>query len=160
MKVRQMTADDYEEVVRIYEQGIKTENATFRTEALPYEEWTGHHHEHSRLVAIEGEQLLGWVALSPFSSIPAYAGVAEISLYIAEEARGKGVGTRLMEDVIKASEAAGIWTLQSQVFPENHASLRLHERFNFREVGRRERIGRLGGRWRDTVLLERRSPYL
>lgn len=160
MKVRQMTADDYEEVVRIYEQGIKTENATFRTEALPYEEWTGHHHEHSRLVAIEGEQLLGWVALSPFSSIPAYAGVAEISLYIAEEARGKGVGTRLMEDVIKASEAAGIWTLQSQVFPENQASLRLHERFNFREVGRRERIGRLGGRWRDTVLLERRSPYL
>lgn len=160
MEIRQMTADDYEEVVRIYEQGIKTENATFRTEALPYEEWTGHHHEHGRLVAIEGEQLLGWVALSPFSSIPAYAGVAEISLYIAEEARGKGVGTRLMEDVIKASEAAGIWTLQSQVFPENHASLRLHERFNFREVGRRERIGRLGGRWRDTVLLERRSPYL
>jgi len=160
MKVRQMTADDYEEVVRIYEQGIKTENATFRTEALPYEEWTGHHHEHSRLVAIEGKQLLGWVALSPFSSIPAYAGVAEISLYIAEEARGKGVGTRLMEDVIATSEAAGIWTLQSQVFPENHASLRLHERFNFREVGRRERIGRLGGRWRDTVLLERRSPYL
>ncbi|WP_290783056.1 MULTISPECIES: GNAT family N-acetyltransferase [unclassified Exiguobacterium] len=160
MKVRQMTADDYEEVVRIYEQGIKTENATFRTEALPYEEWTGHHHEHSRLVAIEGKQLLGWVALSPFSSIPAYAGVAEISLYIAEEARGKGVGTRLMEDVIATSEAAGIWTLQSQVFPENHASLRLHERFNFREVGRRERIGRLGGRWRDTVLLERRSTYL
>ena len=160
MKVRQMTADDYEEVVRIYEQGIKTENATFRTEALSYEEWTGHHHEHSRLVAIEGEQLLGWVALSPFSSIPAYAGVAEISLYIAEEARGKGVGTRLMEDVIATSETAGIWTLQSQVFPENHASLRLHERFNFREVGRRERIGRLGGRWRDTVLLERRSTYL
>lgn len=160
MEVRQMTADDYEEVVRIYEQGIKTENATFRTEALPYEEWTGHHHEHSRLVANEGEQLLGWVALSPFSSIPAYAGVAEISLYIAKEARGKGVGTRLMEDVIKASEAAGIWTLQSQVFPENQASLRLHERFNFREVGRRERIGRLGGRWRDTVLLERRSTYL
>ncbi len=160
MKVRQMTADDYEEVVRIYEQGIKTENATFRTEALSYEEWTRHHHEHSRLVAIEGEQLLGWVALSPFSSIPAYAGVAEISLYIAEEVRGKGVGTRLMEDVIATSEAAGIWTLQSQVFPENHASLRLHERFNFREVGRRERIGRLGGRWRDTVLLERRSTYL
>jgi len=160
MEVRQMTADDYEKVVRIYEQGIKTENATFRTEALPYEEWTHHHHEHSRLVAIEGEQLLGWVALSPFSSIPAYDGVAEISLYIAEEARGKGVGTRLMEDVIESSEVAGIWTLQSQVFPENKASLRLHERFGFREVGRRERIGRLGGRWRDTVLLERRSTYL
>lgn len=160
MKVRQMIADDYEEVVRIYEQGIKTENATFRTEALPYEEWTEHHHAHSRLVAMEDEQLLGWVALSPFSSIPAYAGVAEISLYIAEEARGKGVGTRLMDDVIQASEAAGIWTLQSQVFPENQASLRLHERFDFREVGRRERIGRLGGRWRDTVLLERRSTYL
>lgn len=160
MEIRQMTAEDYPEVVRIYEQGIKTENATFRTEALPYEEWTKHHHAHSRLVAMEDEQLLGWVALSPFSSIPAYAGVAEISLYIAEEARGKGVGTRLMEDVIQASEAAGIWTLQSQVFPENQASLRLHERFNFREVGRRERIGRLGGRWRDTVLLERRSTYL
>jgi len=96
----------------------------------------------------------------PFASIPAYACVAEISLYIAEEARGKGVGTRLMDDVIQASEAAGIWTLQSQVFPENQASLRLHERFDFREVGRRERIGRLGGRWRDTVLLERRSTYL
>lgn len=160
MHIRLMKESDYPEVVRIYEQGIKTENATFRTEALPYEEWTEHHHERSRLVAVDNEQLLGWVALSPFSSIPAYAGVAEISLYIAEEARGKGVGTRLMEDVIKASEAAGIWTLQSQVFPENQASLRLHERFDFREVGRRERIGRLGGRWRDTVLLERRSTYL
>ena len=160
MYIRLMKESDYPKVVCIYEQGIKTENATFRTEALPYEEWTLHHHEHSRLVAIEDEQLLGWVALSPFSSIPAYAGVAEISLYIAEEARGKGVGTRLMEDVITASEAAGIWTLQSQVFPENQASLRLHERFGFREVGRRERIGRLGGRWRDTVLLERRSTQI
>ena len=112
---------------------------------------------HSRIVAEEDGKVLGWVAISPFSSIPAYQGVAEVSLYIDEDARGKGIGTALMHAVIEASEAAGIWTLHSQIFPENTASLKLHQRFGFREVGRRERIGQLAGVWRDTILLERRS---
>lgn len=157
MNVRAMTATDYPEVGRIYQQGIETQNATFRTEVPPFDYWDAHHHKHSRLVMEEDGKLLGWVAISPFSSIPAYRGVAEVSLYIDEKVRGKGVGTALMQAVIEASEAAGIWTLHSQIFPENTASLKLHQRFGFREVGRRERIGQLAGVWRDTILLERRS---
>ncbi|WP_214851023.1 GNAT family N-acetyltransferase [Exiguobacterium sp. s193] len=157
MKLRAMTAADYPEVGRIYQQGIETQNATFRTEVPPFDYWNTHHHVHSRIVAEEAGRLLGWVAISPFSSIPAYAGVAEVSLYIDEDVRGKGVGTALMQALITSSEAAGIWTLHSQIFPENTASLKLHKRFDFREVGRRERIGHLAGVWRDTVLLERRS---
>ncbi|MCT4780607.1 MULTISPECIES: GNAT family N-acetyltransferase [Exiguobacterium] len=157
MNVRAMTAADYPEVGRIYKQGIKTQNATFRTEVPSFDYWDAHHHIHSRLVAEEDGKMLGWVAISPFSSIPAYQGVAEVSLYIDEDARGKGVGTALMHAVIEASEAAGIWTLHSQIFPENTVSLKLHHRFGFREVGRRERIGQLAGVWRDTILLERRS---
>ena len=129
----------------------------FEQKYLPFDYWDAHHHTHSRLVAEEDGKVLGWVAISPFSSIPAYQGVAEVSLYIDEDARGKGIGTALMHAVIEASEAAGIWTLHSQIFPENTASLKLHQRFGFREVGRRERIGQLAGVWRDTVLLERRS---
>ncbi|AFS69322.1 GNAT family N-acetyltransferase [Exiguobacterium antarcticum] len=157
MNVRAMTAADYPEVGRIYKQGIKTQNATFRTEVPSFDYWDAHHHIHSRLVAEEDGKMLGWVAISPFSSISAYQGVAEVSLYIDEDARGKGVGTALMHAVIEASEAAGIWTLHSQIFPENTVSLKLHHRFGFREVGRRERIGQLAGVWRDTILLERRS---
>ncbi|MCK2158195.1 MULTISPECIES: GNAT family N-acetyltransferase [Exiguobacterium] len=157
MKIRAMTAADYPEVGRIYKQGIQTQNATFRTEVPPFDYWDAHHHIHSRIVAEEDGKVLGWVAISPFSSIPAYQGVAEVSLYIDEDARGKGIGTALMHAVIEASEAAGIWTLHSQIFPENTASLKLHQRFGFREVGRRERIGQLAGVWRDTILLERRS---
>ncbi len=157
MNIRAMTATDYPEVGRIYKQGIQTQNATFRTEVPPFDYWDAHHHMHSRLVAEEDGKVLGWVAISPFSSIPAYQGVAEVSLYIDEDARGKGIGTALMHAVIEASEAAGIWTLHSQIFPENTASLKLHQRFGFREVGRRERIGQLAGVWRDTILLERRS---
>lgn len=157
MKIRAMTVADYPEVSRVYKQGIKTQNATFRTEVPAFDYWDAHHHTHSRLVAEEDGKVLGWVAISPFSSIPAYQGVAEVSLYIEEDARGKGIGTALMHAVIEASEAAGIWTLHSQIFPENTASLKLHQRFGFREVGRRERIGQLAGVWRDTILLERRS---
>jgi len=157
MNIRAMTATDYPEVGRIYKQGIKTQNATFRTEVPSFDYWNAHHHLHSRLVAEEDGKVLGWVAISPFSSIPAYLGVAEVSLYIDEDARGKGIGTALMQALIEASEAAGIWTLHSQIFPENTASLKLHQRFGFREVGRRERIGQLAGVWRDTILLERRS---
>lgn len=157
MNLRAMTTADYPEVSRIYQQGIETQNATFRTEVPAFDYWDTHHHTHSRLVAEEDGKVLGWVAISPFSSIPAYQGVAEVSLYIDEDARGKGIGTALMHAVIEASEAAGIWTLHSQIFPENTASLKLHQRFGFREVGRRERIGQLAGVWRDTVLLERRS---
>ena len=105
----------------------------------------------------EGAEVVGWAALAPVSGRCTYAGVAEVSVYVAERARGRGVGRALLEALIESSEAAGIWTVQAGIFPENIPSLRLHERCGFRVVGTRERIGRLHGRWRDVVLLERRS---
>jgi len=144
-------------VLEIYRQGIATGNATFETETPSWEKWTAAHLPHSRIVARNGASVLGWAALSPVSSRCVYAGVAEVSIYIAEEARGLGVGRALLEELIRQSENNGLWTLQAGIFPENEASIRLHKSCGFREVGRRERIGKLGDRWRDTVLLERRS---
>jgi len=144
-------------VLEIYRQGIASGNATFETETPSWEKWTAAHLPHSRIVARNGASVLGWAALSPVSSRCVYAGVAEVSIYIAEEARGLGVGRALLEELIRQSENNGLWTLQAGIFPENEASIRLHKSCGFREVGRRERIGKLGDRWRDTVLLERRS---
>jgi len=144
-------------VLEIYRQGIATGNATFETETPSWEKWTAEHLPHSRIVARNGACVLGWAALSPVSGRCVYAGVAEVSIYIAEEARGLGVGRALLEELIRQSENNGLWTLQAGIFPENEASIRLHKSCGFREVGRRERIGKLGDRWRDTVLLERRS---
>ena len=144
-------------VLEIYRQGIATGNATFESETPSWEKWTAAHLPHSRIIARNGASVLGWAALSPVSSRCVYAGVAEVSIYIAEEARGLGVGRALLEELIRQSENNGLWTLQAGIFPENEASIRLHKSCGFREVGRRERIGKLGDRWRDTVLLERRS---
>ena len=141
----------------IYEEGIATGQATFETEAPSWEQWDSAHLPSGRLVARDGELVLGWGALSPVSRRLCYAGVAEASVYVSGSARGRGVGRALLEHLIAASEAQGIWTLQGATFPENIASLRLQARCGFRVVGRRERIARMSRVWRDTVLTERRS---
>ena len=152
-----MRATDWEQVRSIYLEGIATGFATFETDAPTWEKWDAGHLPKMRLVAREGDVILGWAALSPVSDRCVYGGVAEVSVYVGESGRGRGVGRALLEALIEASERNGIWTLQAGVFPENEASVRLHLRCGFREVGRRERIGRLHGAWRDTLLLERRS---
>jgi phosphinothricin acetyltransferase len=153
-----MTAADAAVVIRIYAEGIAAGNATFQTEPPTWAEWDAGHLASPRLVAREpGGQVLGWCALSPVSRRAVYAGVVEESVYIAADARGRGVGRALLEAMVRESEAAGVWTLQAGVFPENAASLALHEACGFRIVGERQRIGRHHGVWRDVVLMERRS---
>jgi L-amino acid N-acyltransferase YncA len=156
LHVSKMLPEHWPAVERIYLEGIATGNATFETESPGWESWDAKHHRHSRLVAFEGEDLLGWAALSPVSTRSVYAGVAEVSIYIAGPARGKGVGRELLRALIEHSEQNGIWTLQAGIFPENRASIALHQAQGFREIGRREKIGQLKGVWRDVVLLERR----
>jgi phosphinothricin acetyltransferase len=152
-----MRPEDWDAVRAIYVEGIATRNATFEQSAPDWQTWDQGHLPCCRLVARIESEVLGWTALSPVSSRRVYAGVAEFSLYVAEHARGRGVGAALLKALIEASEQEGIWTLQSGVFPENTASLELCRRFGFRVVGTRERIGSMDGRWRDVVLLERRS---
>lgn len=156
--VADMTADDWEQVRSIYLEGIATGHATFETTAPTWEQWDAGHLRKARLVARgEAGDILGWAALSRVSDRCVYGGVAEVSVYVGERGRGRGVGRALLEALIAASEQHEIWTLQAGVFPENAASIKLHLACGFREVGRRERIGKLNGIWRDTLLLERRS---
>jgi L-amino acid N-acyltransferase YncA len=157
MDFRPMQADDWPQVAEIYRQGIATRNATFETTVPDWQSWDASHLNQPRLVAKEGTAVLGWAALSSVSSRCVYGGVAEVSVYVAEAARGQKVGLRLLELLVQDSESAGIWTLQAGIFPENTASIKLHERCGFRVVGTRERLGQLGGVWRDVVVLERRS---
>lgn len=152
--------EDWPAVEAIYREGIATGMATFETETPPWEKWDAAHRPDCRLVARDGDRVLGWAALSPVSERCVYAGVAESSIYIAAAARGQGIGKRLLSALISASEAAGIWTLQTGIFPENAASLALHRACGFRIVGTRERIGQLHGVWKDVVFLERRSPVV
>lgn len=155
-----MRAADWPVVRAIYLEGIATGEATFETEAPSWEEWDAAHLSFARLLARAGDNVSGWAALSPVSRRKAYAGVAEVSVYVAAQSRGQGVGTALLERLIEESEQNGIWTLQASVFPENAATLALHKRCDFREIGRRERISKVNGRWRDTILLERRSTIV
>jgi phosphinothricin acetyltransferase len=156
-----MLPEHWEALRRIHVEGIATGEATFETEPAPsWEHWSSGHLEHSRLVAVDGDLLVGWAALSGVSDRCVYGGVAEISIYIAAEARGQGIGSRLMRALIEESERHGIWTLQAGIFAENAHSVALHERHGFRLVGRRERLGKLRGRWRDVLLLERRSSVV
>jgi phosphinothricin acetyltransferase len=149
--------DDWPTVRAIYLDGIASGLATFETDAPPWEQWDGTHHPFARLAARDGGPLVGWAALAPISRRACYAGVAEVSVYVAAEHRGRGVGTALLRAVIAESETNGVWTLQGATFSDNAASLRLQAACGFRVVGRRERIGQLHGVWRDTVLMERRS---
>ena len=159
--VRAMVVDDWLEVAGIYEAGIATGNATFETTAPTWETWDSSHLPDHRLVAeSEAGAIAGWASLSGVSDRCVYAGVAENSVYVHPGWRGRGVGHLLLEALIVGAEAAGIWTIQTGIFPENAASLALHQSHGFRIVGRRQRIGRLHGRWRDTYFLERRSDIV
>ena len=155
--IEAMMREYWPDVLRIYLEGIATGNATFETEAPSWEKWDGGHLAKCRLIAKQGSTVLGWAALSAVSSRCVYGGVAEVSVYVAESARGKGVGRALLSALTNSSEDGGLWTLQAGIFPENTASIALHKSLGFREVGRRERIGKMGDIWRDVVLLERRS---
>jgi L-amino acid N-acyltransferase YncA len=155
-----MKESDWEQVRSIYLEGIASGDATFETDAPPWEKWDASHLSSCRLVARSGANVMGWAALSSVSSRCVYGGVAEVSVYIGQRYRGMGLGRALLTTLIAESEKNGLWTLQAGVFPENKASIDLHKRCGFREVGRRERIGKMDGRWRDTVLLERRSTIV
>jgi L-amino acid N-acyltransferase YncA len=154
--IEEMRAGDWPEVHAIYLEGIATGNATFETSAPSWEDWDGNHLSSCRLVA-RGSSVLGWAALSAVSRRRVYRGVAEVSVYVAQGARGRAIGRALLEALIQCSERHGIWTLQAGILVENIASIELHSRCGFRAVGRRERIGKLADKWRDVVLMERRS---
>jgi len=155
--IEPMRREDWPSVEGIYCAGIATGNATFETEPPGWEQWDARHLPFARLVARHAGIVAGWAALSAVSTRKVYVGVAEVSVYVAETARGKGLGKVLLQALIESSEQHSIWMLQAGIFPENAASIRLHEACGFRIVGRRERIAQLHGRWRDTVLMERRS---
>jgi phosphinothricin acetyltransferase len=155
-----LTAAHWEAVRAVYLEGIATGNATFQQTAPEWSEWNKGHLQACRSVAANGDQILGWAALTAISSRCVYAGVAEVSVYVAQVARGTGVGTKLLAHLVTEAECAGIWTLQAGIFPENTSSLALHAKAGFRIVGTRERLGEMNGRWRDVVLLERRSSVV
>jgi L-amino acid N-acyltransferase YncA len=160
LAIAALAAGDWDDVARIYADGIASGDATFETEVPGWTDWDRAHLAGHRLVASADGRRVGWAALAPVSGRCVYGGVAEVSVYVAADARGRGVGTALLAALVASSEAGGLWTLQAGVFPENEASVRLHERAGFRLVGRRERLGRLGGEWRDVLLFERRSPVV
>lgn len=156
--IDRMNETDWPQVSDIYLAGIKTEIATFQNDVPTWEEWNRGHSTDCRFVARSGEKILGWVALSPVSSRCVYAGVAEVSIYIEEEHKGMGIGTILLNNLIKYSEEAGYWTLQSGIIKENLSSRILHKKCGFREIGYRERLGKMNnGKWHDVILMERRS---
>lgn len=157
MEIKPLLPEHWPQVKAIYESGIATGNATFETTAPEWEKWNTGHIQSCRFVAVEGATVLGWAALTAVSSRCVYAGVAEVSVYIGGEHRGKGLGHALLQALIGASEENDFWTLTAGIFPENQASMRLHEKHGFRLVGYRERIGKMEGRWRNTIMLERRS---
>lgn len=152
-----MAPADWPQVQAIYQEGIATGHATFEQSAPDWDMWDHKHLPVCRLVARRDGNVLGWAALTPYSARAVYAGVAEESIYVADAVRGQGIGHLLLDALVNASEAAGFWTLQAGIFPENQSSIRLHERCGFRIVGRRQAIGKMNGVWRDVLLLERRS---
>ncbi len=154
---RPMTADDWTSVAEIYKQGIETGNATFQQDIPTLEEWDNGHIKSCRIVATTTGEIAGWAALSAVSSRCVYVGVAEVSVYISDKFRGQKVGTKLLERLIEESEKNNFWMLQAGIFPDNKASLKMHENLGFRTVGYREKVGKMNHVWRDTILLERRS---
>jgi phosphinothricin acetyltransferase len=158
VRITPMTEEHGPEVLAIYQVGLDTGNASFELRAPDWARWDEGHLAAHRFVAVDADQVLGWVAVSPVSSRAVYAGVVELSVYVDPAARGRGVGSALLAALIESADAAGIWTIQTGIFPENTASLALHVRAGFRVVGTRERIGQHHGRWRDVTFFERRSP--
>jgi len=157
ISIRPLLPADWPAIRDIFAQGIATGQATFETEPPVWEDWDNSHRADCRLIAELNGIVAGWAALTPVSGRCVYAGVAEVSIYVAEAFRGRGVGRALLSALVEESEQAGIWTLQAGIFPENRASIALHEHCGFRLVGTRERLGQMEERWRDVVLLERRS---
>jgi phosphinothricin acetyltransferase len=157
ISMEEMQPEHWQEVRAIYEDGIKTGNATFELSAPEWKAWDEAHLQYCRFIAVEGDKILGWSALSPVSGRCVYAGVAEVSVYVSTNARGKGLGKMLLEKLIEGSEANNLWTLQASIFPENVSSIKIHQHCGFRVIGKRERIGKINSIWRDTLLLERRS---
>ena len=154
MLVRPLHPDDYPAVAAVFAEGIATGQATFETDVPGWDEWdAGHLAEHRFVAELDGE-VVGWIAVVPYSRRAVYRGVGEESVYVAERARGRGIGRALLETVIESARDGGLWTLQAGIFTDNGASLALHRALGFREVGVRERIGQLDGVWRDVVLLE------
>ncbi|WP_069658577.1 GNAT family N-acetyltransferase [Arcticibacter eurypsychrophilus] len=160
MIIRELVVQDWPQVREIYMQGILTGNATFQKIAPTWEEWDSSHLSTCRLVALKDNTITGWAALSPVSSRCVYGGVAEVSIYVSSAFSRQGIGKLLMNQLIADSEKQGIWTLQSGIFPENTASIELHKKTGFREVGYREKIGQMNGVWRNSMLLERRSQTI
>ncbi len=160
MFIRKFAQTDYPFVKIIYQQGIDTGNATFQVTAKNWDEWNDSMLEHSRIVAVENDNILGWAALSPISSREVYSGVAEVSVYVSVSAQGKGIGQKLLSHLIVESERNNIWMLQAAIFPENISSIKLHENNNFRQLGVREKLGKMNEVWRDVVLMERRSKIV
>lgn len=159
--ITSMTKEHWPDVAEIYRQGIETGIATFETEVPEWEQWDTSHLPYGRLVAEDDTgRTVGWAGLSPVSNRCVYGGVAEVSVYVAGDFRGRGVGTTLLRALVAESEDNGIWTLQAGIFSENRASIRLHEKCGFRRVGRREKLGKLHGEWKDVMLLERRSEVV
>ncbi|MBB5334690.1 GNAT family N-acetyltransferase [Chryseobacterium koreense] len=160
MKIQLITEDNFSDVVEIYKQGLATNIATFQNDLPQWEDWDKGHLSFCRISIYEDNKMLGWTALTPVSSRCVYAGVAEVSVYVSQEERGKGIGKILLAELIKQSEANGIWTLQSGIFSENISSIKLHEKCGFRMVGYREKIGKKDGIWKDNVLMEHRSKNI
>ncbi len=155
-----MKAADWTNVAEIYRQGIETGNATFQQEIPTWDDWNNGHIKSCRIVAEIDNEIVGWAALTAVSGRCVYAGVAEVSVYISNKYRGQKIGTKLLDKLIAESENERHWTLQAGIFPENIASLKIHEELGFRKIGHREKIGKMNGIWRDTVLLERRSKVI
>jgi L-amino acid N-acyltransferase YncA len=157
IKLRPLKKEDWPAVAEIYKQGIDTGNATFQTDIPTWEAWDSGHLKICRIVATNDDEIIGWAALTLVSGRCVYTGVAEVSVYVASSYKGQKIGTKLLESLISQSESEGFWTLQAGIFPENIGSIKLHEKLGFRQLGFREKIGKMNGIWRDTILLERRS---
>ena len=157
MLIRSLSESDWPSVAQIYKDGIATGLATFEKEVPDWKEWNTNHLQSCRIVAESKDIIMGWAALTPVSGRCVYAGVAEVSVYVAHNFRGQGIGLKLLNELIRLSETEGIWSLQSGIFPENKPSIELHKKAGFRIIGYRERIGKLHGTWRDNCMLERRS---
>lgn len=160
MEIISFGEEQFPEIAEIYRQGLETGNATFETSVPNWEHWDKSKLKHSRFAAVIDNTVVGWAALSAVSDRCVYGGVAEVSIYISNDHKGKGIGKALMAKLIVESEINGIWTLQSGMFPENEATIALHKSTGFRIVGHREKIGKLGDTWRDTVIMERRSKTI